>query len=726
MKALIFRAVVGGLAMALAMQANALDAKAAADANATWADNPFAQPSVLPFHLPPFDRIADAHYLPAFETGMAEQRRDVEAIDRNPEPPSFTNTIVALERSGRVLERVSKVFFNLNQANSSDATLKIETDMAPKLAAHEDAILLDSALFARVDAVYRQRSTLPEGSEARQLLERYYTRFVRAGARLSASDQAKLRLINEQLATLSTAFRQTVLKATADAAIVFDRAEELDGLSSEELGAAAEAAAARGNKGKWLVTIQNTTIQPLLAQLKNRAQRERIHRASIARGNGGVDDNRTVIARMIKLRAERAQLLGYPTHAAYVLADENAGTPQAVNKMLKQIARAGADRAKREAATIQKLIDAQAKAAHAKTFTLQPWDWAFYAEQVRKAQYDFDEAEVKPYFELDRVLNDGVFYAANQLFGLTFKERKDLPAYRPDVRVFEVFDSDGTSLALFLADFFSRDNKQGGAWMDSFVDQSTLLGYKPVIVNNLNIRKPAAGQPVLMTFDEVTTMFHEFGHALHGMLSNVEYPMLSGTQVPHDFVEYPSQYNEMWAREPAVMAHFAKHYQTGEAMPKALFDKVLAAQQFDQGYATTEYIEAAMLDQSWHQIGPEQAPTADQVMAFEAAALSKNGVALAAVPPRYHTPYFLHIFADDYSAGYYAYIWSEVLARATGSWFHSHGGMTRANGDFLRAKVLSRGHTRNTKELFEEFYGGAPDAGPLLEYRGLAEPKHKP
>ena len=724
MKALGFRMAVGAFAITLTMQADAMDATPV-DASA-WAGNPFAEPSALSFHLPPFDRIADHHYLPAFEAGMVEQRREIEAIDRNPEAPSFANTIVALERSGRILERVSKVFFNLNQSNSSDTTLAIEKEMAPRLAAHDDAILLAPALFARVEAVYRQRSSLPEGSEARQLLDRYYTRFVRAGARLAPAEQAKLRAMNEQLATLGTDFRQTVLKATADAAIAFDQAADLDGLSKEELGAAAEAAAARGLKGKWLVTIENTTIHQLLAHMKNRAQRKRIYRASIARASGGANDNTVAIARMIKLRAERARLLGYQSHAAYVLADANAGTPQAVNTILKQVARAGVSRATREAAAIQKLIDVQAKAAHAKTFTLQPWDWAFYAEQVRKAEYNFDEAEVKPYFDLDRVLQDGVFFAANQLYGLTFKERKDLPTYRPDVRVFEVFDSDGSSLALFLADFFSRDNKQGGAWMDSFVDQSALFDCKPVVVNNLNIRKPAAGQPVLLTFDEVTTLFHEFGHALHGMLSKVEYPTLSGTRVPNDFVEYPSQFNEMWAREPAVMAHFAKHYQTGAAMPKALFDKVLAAQKFDQGYATTEYIEAAMLDQSWHQIGPEQAPAADQVMTFEASALHKNGIALAAVPPRYHTPYFLHIFAGDYEAGYYSYLWSEVLARATGNWFHSHGGMTRANGDILRAKVLSRGHTQNTKALFEAFYGGAANAGPLLEYRGLAAPDHKP
>ena len=715
--------IAGRALLAAGMLATVMAAEAAVtsadEAGKISAANPFAAESALPYRLPPFGRIGDADYLPAFKAGMAEQKREVAAIAGNAAAPSFENTVVALERSGRLLERVAKVFFNINQANSNETTLKIEEEMAPQLAAHEDAILLDAALFARVDAVYRQRAALAEGSEARQLLERTYTRFVRAGARLGAADQARLRRINEELATLSTRFRQNVLKASADAAVVFDRAEDRAGLGADDVAAAAAAAATRGLKGKWLVTLENTTVQPLLAHLAGRAQRERIYRASIGRALAGEFDNRPVVARMVRLRAERARLLGYATHADYVLADENAATPQAVNKILAEVGRAGAARARREAAAIQRRIDDEAQAKHSAAFTLQPWDWPYYAEQVRRAEYDFDEAQVKPYFELERVLRDGVFYAAHELYGLSFKERHDLPAYRPDVRVFEVFDADGSPLALFLADYFARDNKQGGAWMDSFVDQSRLLGSRAVVVNNLNLRQPGAGQPVLLSFDEVTTLFHEFGHALHGMLSSVEYPSLSGTDVPRDFVEFPSQFNEMWAREPAVLAHFARHFRSGEAMPPALFDKVLAAQHFDQGYATTEYIEAAMLDQSLHQIAPEQAPAADGVMAFEAAALEKTGIALPAVPPRYHTAYFLHIFADDYSSGYYAYLWSEVLARDSGRWFHQHGGLTRANGDVFRAKILSRGHTRNTKALFEDFYGGPADVAPLLEYRGL-------
>ncbi|HXO14795.1 MAG TPA: M3 family metallopeptidase, partial [Steroidobacteraceae bacterium] len=438
------------------------------------------------------------------------------------------------------------------------------------------------------------------------------------------------------------------------------------------------------------------------------------------RGLSGDTDNRPVIAELVKLRAERAALLGYPSHAAYQLEDESAGTPGAVRDMISQVAPAALARARAEAADIQKLIDAQALVGGTPSFTLQPWDWSFYSQQVRKARYDFDQARVAPYFELDHVLLDGVFYAAHELYGLSFKERRDLPVYQPDVRVFEVYDADGQPLALFLADYFARDNKQGGAWMAAYVTQSQLLHHKPVVANHLNIPKPQAGQPVLLTFDEVTTMFHEFGHALHGMLSNVRYPTLSGTAVPRDFVEYPSQYNEMWAREPSVVAHYARNYQSGEPMPPALLDKVLAAQKFNQGYATTEYLAAALLDQAWHQISATQAPSAAEVPAFEQAALRDSRLDYAPVPPRYHSTYFSHIFESGYSAGYYAYLWSEVLARDTGQWFHTHGGLTRANGDYLRTQVLSRGRSEEPQVLFRNFYGRAPEIAPLLEYRGLA------
>ena len=684
------------------------------------ADNPFAHPSPLPFEFPQFDRIRDSDYLPAYEAGMRAQLKEVEAIAHNSEPATFENTIVALERSGRLLDRVDTVFSNLNSCNTDDAMQKVDTEMAPKLAAHQDAIFLNAALWGRIDALYARRASLGLDPESLQLLMRYHTQFVRAGAQLSAADQQRLREINEQISTLTTRFRQNVLKATADGAVVVDRESDLDGLTPVQIGAAAQAAAARGLKDKWVIALQNTTNQPLLASLTNRALRERIYRASIGRGLAGATDNREIVTQLVKLRAERARLLGYPNHAAYVLEDESAGNPTAVADMIRQVAPAALKRAREEAADIQKLIDAQAAARGVPSFQLEPWDWSFYAEQVRKAHYDFDQAQVAPYFELERVMHDGLFYAAHQLYGLSFRERKDLPVYQPDVRVFEVSDADGKPLALFIADYFARDNKQGGAWMNSYVAQSKLMKLKPVVANHLNIPKPQPGQPVLLTFDEVTGMFHEFGHAIHGMLSNVRYPTLSGTAVPRDFVEYPSQYNEMWAREPQVVAHYAHDYRSGAPMPPQLLAKVLAAQKFNQGYATLEYIEAAQVDLAWHLISAAQAPQPAGVPAFEAAALRDAGLEYAPIQPRYHSDYFSHIFAGGYSAGYYAYLWSEVLARDTGQWFHTHGGMTRANGDTLRRMVLSRGRTEDPQVLFRNFYGHAPDIGPLLEYRGLA------
>jgi peptidyl-dipeptidase Dcp len=683
-------------------------------------DNPFAHPSPLPFELPPFDRIRDVDYTPAFEAGMREQLREVGAIAHDPQPATFENTIVAIERSGRLLDRVGSVFYNLNSCNTDPAMEEIDTAMAPKIAAHNDAIFLDAALWARVDALYGRRASLGLDPESLQLLTRYHTHFVRAGAQLSAPDQKRLRAINEEISTLTTRFRQNVLKATADGAVVVESVADLDGLTPVQIGAAARAAADRGLKDRWVIALQNTTNQPMLARLTNRGLRERIYRASVGRGLSGATDNREVIAQLVKLRAERARLLGYRDHAAYVLEDESAGNPAAVADMIRQVAPAALKRAREEAVDIQKLIDAQAAARGVPSFTLQPWDWSFYAEQVRKAHYDFDQAQVAPYFELERVMRDGLFYAAHELYGLSFKERKDLPVYQPDVRVFEVSDADGKPLALFVADYFARDNKQGGAWMNSYVSQSKLLDLRAVVANHLNIPKPQAGQPVLLTFDEVTGMFHEFGHAIHGMLSNVRYPLLSGTAVPRDFVEYPSQYNEMWAREPKVVAHYANDYRSGAPMPPELLSKVLAAQKFNQGYATLEYVEAAQIDLAWHLIDAAQAPAAAAVPGFEAAALKDAGLEYAPVQPRYHSGYFSHIFAGGYSAGYYAYLWSEVLARDTGEWFHTHGGLTRENGDTLRRMVLSRGRTEDPQVLFRNFYGHAPEIGPLLEYRGLA------
>ncbi|HTP40629.1 MAG TPA: M3 family metallopeptidase [Steroidobacteraceae bacterium] len=682
-------------------------------------DNPFDQPSTLPYQLPPFAQIHDADYLPAFTAGMAQQLREVAAIANDPAAPTFANTVVALERSGALLNRVNKVFFNLSSSNTDPAMEKIEQEIAPKLSVHQDAIWLNPKLFARFETLHEHAATLHLDPESQQLLDRYYLGFVRAGARLDDADKARLRAMNERLATLATQFRLNVLKATQDAAVQVDSEQELAGLSPAQISAAATAAKARNLTGKYLLTLQNTVMQPILANLSDRALRERVFHASENRATSGATDNRPVIAETIRLRAERAQLLGYPNHAAFVLADNMAMTPAAVNDMLGRIAPIAAAAARREGAEIQQIIDEEAKAAGRPGFKLQPWDWDYYADHVRMSNYNFDQNTVKPYFELEHVLKDGLFYAAHEMYGITFRERKDLKAYRDDVRVFEVSNADGSKLGLFLADYYARDNKQGGAWMNTFVDQSHLLHRLPVVVNNVNLNQPASGQPTLLTFDEVTTLFHEFGHALHGLFSNVEYPTLSGINVPTDFGEYPSQFNEMWAREPAVLAHFAHHYQTGKPMPSELFDKVLAAARFGQGFITTSYVAAAMLDQSWHQIGVQQAPAADQVMNFEAAALKQSGTEVQGVPVRYRSPIFLHIFSGGYDAGYYAYLWSEVLARDTGQWLHTHGGISRANGDYLRAKILSRGRSEEPQQLFEEFYGKPADIGPLMEYRGL-------
>ena len=693
---------------------------AVADPSSLSPDNPFARESTLPYKLPPFDRIKNEHYVPALEAGMAEHRKEVAAIAGNTAEPTFENTIVALERSGQLLSRVASVFFALSSANTNPEIEQAQTEMAPKLAAHQDAIYLDAGLFARVQKLYERRQSLQLDPESLRLLERYHTNFVRAGAKLSDAQKQELRALNEKISSLTTEFRQRVLKGDNAAALVIDKREELDGLTEAQIATAAEAAKARGLEGKWVLTLLNTTNQPPLSQLKNRAVRERLFKASINRGWEGEFATTGLIADIVKLRAERARLLGYPTHAAYVLEDETALTPEAVNSMLQQLAPAAVANAKREAAEIQKLIDEQAKANGTPSFQLQAWDWDFYAEQVRAQKYAYDESQVRPYFELNRVLVDGVLFAAQELYGLKFKERKDLPVYQEDVRLFEVFDRDGSQLGLFLFDPYARSNKRGGAWMNSLVEQSRLFGDKPVVTNTLNIPKPPAGQPTLLTWDEVTTAFHEFGHALHGLFSNVQYPQFSGTSVPRDFVEYPSQYNEMWATDPKVLANYARHYKTGEPMPKALMDKVLAARKFNQGYATTEYLAAAIVDQALHQLPPGQTPGAADIAAFEQAALARAGIDFYAVPPRYHVTYFSHVFAGGYSAGYYAYIWSEVLARATESWFDTHGGLLRENGDRLREKVLSRGFSIDALTMFKDFYGKEPDIGPLLESRGLS------
>ncbi|MBP6627356.1 MAG: M3 family metallopeptidase [Arenimonas sp.] len=691
----------------------ALDAaEPATQAAQPQAANPFFSASTLPFQLPPFDQIQDAHYAPALVKGMAEQRAEMDLIAANPEAATFENTIVAMERTGDLLNRVSAVFFNLVGANTNPEMDRVDAEMAPKLAAHLDAITLDPRLFARIKALHEGRAALGLDAESARLLQRYHTDFVRAGANLSDADKTQLKAMNAELATLGTTFGQNVLKeVNASAVLVADRAR-LDGLSPDAITAAAEAAKAAGKPGQYLIALQNTSGQPPLSSLTDRDLRLQIMAASLARGSrGGEFDNRALVARVARLRAERAALLGYPNHAAYVLEVETAGTVGAVNTLMANLAPAAVANARREAADMQAIVD-KSKGG----FALEAGDWAFYAEKVRKEKYDFDESELRPYFELDRVLRDGVFHAATELYGITFQERKDLPTYHPDVRVFEVFESDGRPLGLFLADLYARGNKRGGAWMNAYVPQNGLTGSRPVVANHLNIPKPADGQPTLLTFDEVTTLFHEFGHALHGLFSNVRYPTFSGTSVPRDFVEYPSQVNEMWAVWPSVLANYAKHHQTGAPLPQALLDKVLAAEQFGQGHATTEYLAAAMLDQRWHQLAASEVPS--DTLAFEAKALAEAGVDFAAVPPRYRSTYFSHIMGG-YAAGYYAYLWSEVLDAESVDWFKENGGLTRANGDHFRGTLLARGGSEDAMQLFRDFRGRDPQVAPLLKRRGL-------
>jgi peptidyl-dipeptidase Dcp len=676
--------------------------------------NPFLADSSLPLHYPQFDKIRDSDFGPAFDQGMAQQLKEVEAIANDREAATFENTILAMEKSGRVLDRATTIFYALVGADTNPAREKLQGDYAARFAAHRDAIALNPALFARIKSLYDQRQSLGLDAEGARLIERYHTDFVRAGANLPEADKTRLKQMNAELAALGTKFTQNVLGGVNASALVVDDVKQLDGLTEAQITAASEAAAKRDLKGKYVIALLNTTGQPPESQLTDRATRQRLHEASVSRGsNGGEFDNREVVSRIMKLRADRAKLLGYPNHAAYVLEDETAKTPQAVNEMLGKLAPAAVANARREAADLQAMIDKEGGG-----FQLAPWDWAFYSEKVRQAKYEFDEAQLKPYLELNNVLENGVFHAANQLYGLTFKQRTDLPVYHPDVTTYDVFDADGKQLAIFIADMYARPSKRGGAWMNSYVSQSEMTGFQPVVANHLNITKPGAGQPTLLTWDEVTTLFHEFGHALHGMFSDVQYPYFTGTSVPRDFVEYPSQVNEMWADWPSVLKNYAKHHQTGEPMPQALLDKVIAASKFNQGFATTEYLGAAMLDQRWHQITADQVPGADAVLDFEATALAADGLNYKPVPPRYRTTYFSHIMGG-YSAGYYAYIWSEVLDANSVEWFQQNGGLTRANGDHFRKTLLSQGGSKDALALFQDFAGHAPRIEPLLKKRGL-------
>jgi peptidyl-dipeptidase Dcp len=683
--------------------------------------NPFLHQSTLPYQAPPFDQIHDGDYQPAVEDAMKAQLVEIDAIAVSAEAPTFDNTIVAMERSGQYLARALKVFGAMARANTNDTLQKVEEALAPKLAEHDDAIHLNPKLFARVEAVYAKRDALdPEG---KRVVERIHQSFVRAGARLSEADQATLRALNKEESSLSTAFEKDLLAATKEGALVVSDPKELVGLSENALSGAAEAGKARKLEGKWVVALQNTTQQPAQVSLEDRATRERLFQSSTRRAErGDGNDTRAIIQRLAELRARKAKLLGYPTWAAYTLDDQMAGTPEKAIKLMTDLAPAAVAKARGEAAKMQALVDSQSKdGKHGKAFKLEPWDWQHYAEQVRKAEYALDDEQVKPYLELNRVLQDGVFFAAHQLYGLSFQERHDLPVYQPDVRVFEVFDADGKPFALFYADYFKRDNKSGGAWMDTFVDQTSLLGQQPVVFNVCNFTKPAPGQPALLTFSDVTTMFHEFGHALHGMLSRVKYPTIAGTSVPRDFVEFPSQFNEHWASEPTVFANFAKHYQTGAPMPKELAAKIDKARKFNQGYATTEYLAAALLDMAWHTL-PDGTPKQD-IGAFETEALKRFKVDFALVPPRYRTSYFAHIWGGGYSASYYAYLWSEVLDDDAYQWFVEHGGMTRANGQKFRDMILSRGNTQDVAALYRAFRGRDPSVDALIEQRGLAAPK---
>ena len=680
--------------------------------------NPFAVESTLPLQYPHFDRIRDEHFAPAFDAGMAEQLAEVRAIADNPEPATFENTIIPLEKSGAVLGRAMRVFFNLVGTDTNDTRKKLQADYSAKFAAHRDAISLDPKLFARIKALHDDRANLGLDAEGVRLVEEYYKDLVRAGAALDEGQKARLKAINAELATLGTKFSQNVLAEVNDSAVVVDTAEELEGLTPEQIQTAANAAKARGHEGKYVITLLNTTGQPPLSQLANRELRERIHKASVARGaRGNQWDNRELVARVLELRAERAKMLGFDTYADYVLDGETAKTTEAVNAMLGQLAPAAVANARREAAKLQAMIDAEQKAKGEPTFQLEPWDWAYYTEKVRKAEYDFDESQLKPYLEMKNVLENGVFYAATQLYGITFKPRPDLPKYHEDTWVYEVSNADGSQLAFFIFDPYARDSKRGGAWMNSYVSQSELEGTKPVVANHQNIPKPEAGKPTLLTWDEVTTMFHEFGHALHGMFSDVKYPYFF-MNVPRDFVEFPSQVNEMWADWPSILANYAKHYQTGEPMPQALLDKVVETAKFNQGFATTEYLGAAMLDQYLHQLPSDRLPKAGDILATEAAALKAAGLDFAPVPPRYRTTYFSHIMGG-YAAGYYAYIWSEVLDANTVAWIEENGGLTRANGDRFRATLLSQGGSKDALQLFKDFSGKEPDIRPLLVKRGL-------
>jgi peptidyl-dipeptidase Dcp len=675
--------------------------------------NPFAHPSNLEYQLPPFSAIGEEHYLPAFYAGTESQLAEVESIINSPEPANFENTIVALERSGQLLNRMLLVFYNKSSSDTNDAMDAIEAEMAPKLAAHQDAIRLNPKLYSRIKELFDDRDSLNLNSEDLWLLERYHRDFVHAGANLAEGNRERLKAINEQLSKLETQFAKNVLADTNDLAVEVDDVIELAGLSENQIAAAAVAAAGRGLEGKWLLGMVNFTGNPLLSSLQSRKLRQRVMDASRVKANrDDENDNKSVLLEMAKLRAERAKLFGLSTHAEYIIQEQTAEHPDNVHKMLRQIAPAAVSNARAEGADLQSAI-----AAAGNPFQLASWDWDFYSEKVRLSKYNIDTTAMRPYFKLERVLHDGVFFAANKLYGVTFKERFDLVTYHPEARTFEVANEDGTPLGLFIGDYFTRDSKRGGAWMNNLVDQNYLLSQLPVVVNNLNIPRPPIGEPALLTFDETRTLFHEFGHALHGLFSQVKYPRLSGTNVQRDFVEFPSQVNEMWMLWPEVVENYARHHITGEKLPLEWIENLEAASTFNEGHNTTSYLAAAILDLAWHSLTADDAVS--DVEAFEAKAISDYGLDYAPVPTRYRSTYFSHIFGGGYSAGYYGYIWSEVLDADTVNWFKENGGLLRANGDHFRRELLSRGGSIDSMQMFRNFRGRDATIEPLLKRRGL-------
>jgi peptidyl-dipeptidase Dcp len=677
-------------------------------------DNPFFSASQLPFEAPDFDDIRDDDYMPAFEEGMRQELQEIDAIVSNPADPTFDNTLVALERSGQLLTRVERVFFNMTSAHTNETIQEIQSELAPRLAAHSDNIYLNSELFDRINTLYENRDNLNLDGDSYQLLVDTHRDFVRAGARLSDEEQTRMREINERISSLTTEFQELLLAMTRERAVIVDDADLLEGLSSDRIAAAREAADERGHSGSYLLNITNTTRQPVLESLDNREMRQRVWEASAYRGtgeNGGID-TQPIVLELTELRAERAELLGYPNYASYALDPQTAQNPDRVLDMLNNLIPAVIANTEEEAADIMDLMSEDGIEDD-----LQPWDWEYYAEKVRQARYDLDDAEVRPYFELNRVLEDGVFYTMERLYGITFEERRDLPVYHPDVRVFNVFDEDGEQLGLFYADYFERDSKRGGAWMSSFVTQTHLLDQKPVIVNVLNIPPPATGEPALISFRNVTTLFHEMGHAVHGLFSDVNYPSQAGTAVPRDFVEFPSTFEEDWAIHPEVLANYAVHYETGEPIPDELLERIIAAREFNQGFDTYEYLGATMIDMEWHLLGSDEIPS--EVTSFENQSLEKYNLDHQAVPPRYKSTYFAHIFSGGYAANYYAYIWSEILAADAFAFMREQGGLTRENGDHYRNTILSRGGSREAMDLYLDFRGQEPDVDHLLRRRGL-------